>query len=88
MKRLRAVHDFNFPDAASMAMVRRAGGRSKLTPEQRETMGKVKVKPGDFCDDLPAVVKRAALRRDPPWIEEVDVAAKPPKKKATKKGGV
>ena len=82
-KRWRATHDFDYPDKASMAMVRRCG-RSKLTPEQAGTMKLVQVKPGDFCDDLPPVVRRAVLRRDPPWIEEVEVAARPAAKAKAK----
>ena len=85
MKRLRAVVGLRYPDAKSAPIVKKAGGISKLTPEQLENYVQIRRKPGEFCDDVPKHMREHWL--DKGAIEEVDV--KPPaKKKTKKKGGV
>lgn len=83
-KRLKAVRKFNYPDADSMLVVKRMGGRTKLTPEQKAAFKRVVVESGDFCDDLPTVVKKGADRRG--FVKMVDAPA-PKTTKIPKKGG-
>ncbi|KKM81665.1 hypothetical protein LCGC14_1327500 [marine sediment metagenome] len=85
-KRLRALRGFNYPDAKSMALVQRVGGKTKLTREQRAQLQVVEVELGEWCDDLPDVVHAAALRRR--LVEEVDVQIEGPKTRTTKKTAI
>ncbi len=41
-------------DAASQALIDAAGGRSKLSPEDRAKVRIKRVEPGEPCDDVPA----------------------------------
>jgi hypothetical protein len=61
MGRLRAVVDLMYPTPASMKMVLAAGGVSKLTPTQRESVKFKNVSAGGYCDDLPAVSRTSLL---------------------------
>lgn len=45
---------FTYPIGESLAMVREAGGLSRLTPEQRGSLTLKRVEIGECCDDMPA----------------------------------
>jgi hypothetical protein len=83
MKRLRAVVGLRYPDATSAPIVKRAGGISNLTPEQLEKYKQIRRKAGEFCDDVPANVRKHWLEKG--VIEEVEVKA--PVRKTKTKGG-
>lgn len=54
--RLRALRGFDYPNAAGIKVVRKAGGRSKLTEEQSATLREsqlVRVEAGDWCEKTP-----------------------------------
>lgn len=61
-------------DEASWAIVREAGGLSKLTPAQRASVKLKRVEPGQSCDDLPADAAAARIARG----EVIVAKAKPP----------
>ena len=71
-KRLRALHGLLYPDAKSLPIVLEAGGMSKLSEEQLEKVTLRRVKPGQWCDDLPEVSRAYRLERG--HVEEVDVS--------------
>jgi len=89
--RLRAIRELTYPDAKSLPIVLEAGGVSKLTAvvdadgvqHLTNDIGEVvvlkTVKPGDWCDDLPAVSRSNRLERGD--VEEVDTS--PPKAEST-----
>ena len=61
IKRLRAVKGISYPDARSLPIVVAAGGMSKLTDEQRKKVRIKEIKPGGWCDDLPAISRASML---------------------------
>lgn len=83
--RLRANREFTYPDAASLPIVRAAGGLSKLSPEQAAAVTFVRVKVGGWCDDMPE--ESQALRISRGEVEVVTLDDAPKKVSAKKKGG-
>jgi hypothetical protein len=86
-ERLRVVRRaLTYPaDAESLRLVREAGGLSKLSPEAREKVRMKEVKPGEWCDDLPAEsVEGRLLRGD---VERVTVDEPAPVDGAAPMGG-
>ncbi len=71
-KRLRALVGLSYPDAKSLPIVLGAGGMKKLSEEQRKRVKLRQVKPGGWCDDLPAISRAYRLGRG--HVEEVDAA--------------
>ena len=63
MKRLRAVVGLEYPDAKGQAVIKNAGGISKLTAAQRSKLKTKKVKPGGFCDDVPPSSLKVLLKQ-------------------------
>jgi len=64
MTRLRVIdRTFRYPVGDSLARVRKAGGVSHLTPEQRAALRVKTVAPGDWCDDMPAESAAIYLER-------------------------
>lgn len=67
---------FTYPaDAESLALIRRAGGLSKLPREQQRSLKWKVVRPGEFCDDMPAEsvalrLQRGEIARVPGGAEE------------------
>ena len=53
-KRLRALNGMTYPIGSSLELVRKAGGISKLTDDQRASLKVRRVQSGEWCDDLPA----------------------------------
>ena len=49
----KALVDLTWPSPDSMAMVKRAGGISKLSEEQRQKLVLKKCKAGKVCDGVP-----------------------------------
>lgn len=85
MKRLKSVYGTKYPDAESLRMIRKAGGKSNLTPEQVAQIKMIRVPAGGFCDGLPSESRAWCLESG----KVVEVEAGPPaKKKTTKKRGV
>lgn len=65
---------FTYPaDAASTQMVRNAGGRSQLTPEQALLVKYKTVKEGDDCSDMPTESLAVYLLRG--WVLDTGVGA-------------
>jgi hypothetical protein len=60
--RLKAVVGVSYPDAASLKIVEKAGGLSKLTDQQRARVKVKNVKAGGFCDDIPESARKGFLR--------------------------
>lgn len=58
-----AVVGIDYPSPESLEMVLKAGGRSKLTPEQRERLAIVNVAPGEECVGIPVVSVEKELRK-------------------------
>jgi len=77
MSRLKAVVGISYPNAASLKIVQKAGGLSKLTDAQREKVTIKNVKPGGFCDDIPEASRKNFLRFG--YIKEVDSGSSKPK---------
>lgn len=67
-------------DDKSLALIRAAGGRSKLTEEQQAAMVYKRVGPGDDCSDMPKESLQELLALG--WVEKVDVPE--PDKKGSK----
>lgn len=71
-RRLRALRGLVYPaDADSVALVKRAGGLSKMSPEQRKRIKLRQVPAGAFCDDAPKSSIGGLLRKHA--VEWVDV---------------
>jgi hypothetical protein len=68
--RLRAVVGMSYPDAASLKIVEKAGGLSKLTDDQLKKVKIINVKAGGFCDDIPEKSRKNFLKCG--YIREVD----------------
>jgi|TARA_R110000824_G_scaffold1386_10_gene7085 hypothetical protein len=51
--KFKALRSLTWPSPDSMAMVKRAGGISKLSEEQRQKLVMKSCKAGDFCDGVP-----------------------------------
>lgn len=79
--RLRAVKGLLYPDAKSLDTVLKAGGLSKLSDEQRESVVLKRVEAGAWCDDVPEESRAGLLKRG--HIEVVETS--PAKKKAATK---
>jgi hypothetical protein len=59
--------EFNYPaDAATVALIAKAGGRSKMTQEQHKKANYKIVKAGDDCSDMPQTALALYLERG--WI--------------------
>jgi len=71
-KRLRALTGLRYPDAKSLPIVLAAGGMSKLSEAQRKKVKLGEVKPGGWCDDLPATSRAHLIRAGK--VEEVEAA--------------
>jgi|TARA_R110000824_G_scaffold21078_6_gene78873 hypothetical protein len=67
--RLKALVGISYPDAASLGIVLKAGGLSKLDDEQLAKVKMRNVKPGGFCDDIPEASKKSFLKFG--YIEKV-----------------
>lgn len=78
MSRLRAVVGVSYPDPASLAIVEKAGGLSKLSDEQRAKVKIKDVRVGGFCDDMPKKSVKDFLKWG--YIREVDSEPKKAKK--------
>jgi|TARA_R110000824_G_scaffold77787_2_gene196626 hypothetical protein len=78
MSRLRAVVGISYPDPASLAIVEKAGGLSKLTDEQRVKVKIKDVKAGGFCDDMPKKSVKDFLKWG--YIRQIDGEPKKAKK--------
>ena len=78
MSRLRAVVGVSYPDPASLAIVEKAGGLSKLSDEQRAKVKMKDVKAGGFCDDIPKKSVKSFLKWG--YIREGDGDTKKAKK--------
>ena len=71
---------FEYPaDAAGLAMIIKAGGRSKLTKEQHELLKLKTVVSGEDCSDMPESSLLIYLERG--WVVEVDEPKLPVKGK-------
>ena len=68
--RLKAVVGVSYPDAASLKIVQKAGGLSKLSEEQRAKVKIKNVKAGGFCDDIPESSREGFLKLG--YIKEVE----------------
>ncbi len=87
--RLRVTENktVSYPVGESLELVKRRGGYSKLTDEEREGLVIKDVRGGHFCDDMPEEARAAFIRRG---LVEIVKAAKPRKakpRKKTKAGG-
>ncbi len=69
-KRLRAVRGLSYPDATGLPAVLKAGGLSKLSPEERAAVKFRRVEPGGWCDDLPEISRVALLAAGD--VEEIE----------------
>ena len=79
MTRLRAKNGFSYPaDAESLATIRQHGGLRRLPAGV--TVRYKTVKPGEWCDDMPA--ESAAIYLERGEVEQVPVAE--PKRTAKK----
>ncbi len=77
----------SYPVGASLELVKRRGGYSNLTDEEREGLDIKDVRGGQYCDDMPEEARPSFIRRG---LVEVVEAAKPRKakpRKKTKAGG-
>lgn len=63
MKRFKAVVGLEYPDEKSQAVIKSAGGMSKLTEAQRAKLKTKKVKAGGFCDDVPPSSLKVLLKQ-------------------------
>jgi len=79
-KKYRALVDITWPDSDSLAIVKKAGGLSKLSPEQLAKVKMKTCKAGKTSDELIESSTKWLLKQG--LIEEVDGVAK---KKATHK---
>lgn len=90
-ERLKAVRGFSYPDPSSIAAVRKAGGLSKMSPEERKKVKMRRVEPGGFCDDMPKESQNHYLKTGAITVEQAAVKPKPdvegPFKKIKRKGG-
>ena len=74
--RLKAIVGISYPDSASLKIVQKAGGLSKLSEQQRAKVKIKNVKPGGFCDDLPEASRKNFLKFK--YVKEVESSAKRP----------
>ena len=68
--RLKAIVGISYPDSASLKIVQKAGGLSKLSDEQRAKVKIKNVKAGGFCDDIPEDSRKNFLKLG--YIREVE----------------
>ena len=78
MSRFKANVDLRFPDAASMPLVTKAGGVTKLKPEDAAKVKWVKVKAGSISEAIPESSQKWLLKQG--LIESVEDAKKRSKK--------
>ena len=53
MKVYRAAVGLNYPDAEGLALIKKAGGVSRLTADDRASITEIRVEAGAVCDGLP-----------------------------------
>jgi hypothetical protein len=63
-ERYRAVVDLTYPAPASLAAVAKAGGLSKMTPEQRANVTIQHAKAGTIANGLPTASVKWLLKAD------------------------
>ncbi|MEE9359076.1 MAG: hypothetical protein V3U85_01195 [Hyphomicrobium sp.] len=73
--RLRTRRGMDYPDAASLEVVRAAGGLQKMTPAARAELTMIRVEAGDWCDDLPEEARARYLARGDVEIVHTDDVA-------------
>ena len=75
-RRLRALRGLHYPaDAKSLAIVKKAGGLSKLSPDERMSVRMKKVAAGGFCDDVPTISRPGLLEGGRvEWVDVGDAA--------------
>jgi hypothetical protein len=79
MAKYRALVGLMYPTPATLKIVIKAGGISKLSEAQRENVTLKNVKAGALCDDIPEKSIKSLLAKGE--IEEVTLAAKKPKRR-------
>ena len=79
--------EFNYPDSHSREIVEMAGGRSKLTEDQKKLVTYKTVKEGEDCSDMPPSALELYLSRgwviDPDAIKVEDAVAEELQAEAT-----
>ena len=79
MAKYRALVGLMYPTPASLKLVLKAGGISKLSEAQREKVTLKNVNAGALCDDIPEKSIKSLVAKGE--IEEVTPAAKKPKRR-------
>tara|TARA_R110000824_G_scaffold14098_2_gene60447 strand:+ start:952 stop:1191 length:240 start_codon:yes stop_codon:yes gene_type:complete len=79
MAKYRAVVDLMYPTPATLKIVIKAGGISKLSVAQRERVTLKNVNAGALCDDIPEKSIKGLLAKGS--IKEVAPTAKKPKRR-------
>lgn len=82
--KLKALVSLTYPSPDTLAIVKKAGGMTKLTPEQRSKVKMINKKAGQFCDDIPETSLKWLLNQK--LVEQVD-GSKVVKKKTVKGRG-
>ena len=62
MKVYRAAVGLNYPDAKGLALIKKVGGVSKLTADDRASITEIRVEAGAVCDGLPKSAQKWLLK--------------------------
>ncbi len=86
-ERLKAIIGLDYPEPGkSLELVRRAGGRKKLSPEDRAKVRIREVAPGDWCDDLPVESRAHLIAKGSVVVVQIEEPVATVKKRWPKKG--
>ena len=86
-ERLKAIIALDYPEPGkSLELVRRAGGRRKLSAEARAQVRIREVAPGEWCDDLPIESRKHLIAKGSVVIVHIEEPPATVKKRLPKKG--